>query len=246
MKTTKPIATISYNSEAYLALKLGELLASGKISFWAFVPHIAEDDEATKDHCHVYVEPSKLLQTDDLREYLKEFDPLTPSKPLGCIQWVSSKFDDWYLYGLHDKAYLASKGQSRRYRYRPSDFRTSDDDDLHFKVKRINRLSVSPYSAMLEAQRQGLTWQQFVRLGSVPIPQFALFEKAWFALLSDETYRNDRDGHEVEVDADTGEVLEQPSDSSENAPQSSATPSWYEVHTDANFVSLDPEEELPW
>ena len=239
MKTTKPIATISYNTEAYLALKLGELLSSGKISFWAFVPHIAEDDEARKDHCHVYVEPSKLLQTDDLREYLKEFDPKMPSKPLGCIQWVSSKFDDWYLYGLHDKAYLASKGESRRYRYRASDFRTSDEDDLHFKVKRINRLSVSPYSAMMEAQQQGLTWQQFVRLGSVPIPQFSLFEKAWFALLADETYRNDRAGHEVVVDADTGEILEAPTESSE-------APTWYEVHTGANLVSLDPDEELPW
>lgn len=110
MRTTKPIATISFNSPAFLKLKLEELTKAGKISFWAFIPHKPEDDEAgTKEHNHLYAEPSKMMQTDDLKAELLEFDPEHPDKPKGCLPFRTSKFADWYLYGLHDKRYLASK-----------------------------------------------------------------------------------------------------------------------------------------
>lgn len=89
MRTTKPISTISFNSREYLALKLHELQKSGRISFWAFVEHQPEDDEAGKKvHNHVFVIPSKMLQTDDLREELKEYDPEHPDKPKAVLRGI--------------------------------------------------------------------------------------------------------------------------------------------------------------
>lgn len=229
MRTTKPISTISFNSSAYLELKLNELLKAGKISFWAFIEHSPEDDEGgNKIHHHVYIEPAKMLQTDDIKSELKEFDPTHPAKPLGCLTFKSSKFADWYMYGLHDIRYLASKSQSRKYHYLHDDFITSDDDDFLFKARTIDRIALSPYAAMSDAQSQGITFEEYFSRGTIPLPQLALFEKAWYLLLDAHTNRNDRSNHPMDVDEDTGEILEELSSDSEG------------------FVELDPEEELPF
>lgn len=197
MRTTKPISTISFNTPEYLYLKLEELRRARRISFWAFIVHLPEDDEGgKKQHCHVYIEPSKMLQTDDLKDELKEFDPLNPDKPLGTISFVSSKFDHWYLYALHDKRYLASKSQSRVHHYLHEEIMTSDSDDLLCKAKSIDLLSLSPYADMLDAIDNGYTFPEYFSRGVVPIAQVRQFEFAWNTLLSNRTNRNGRDGHD--------------------------------------------------
>lgn len=206
MRTTKPVATISFNSPEFLQLKLEELQKAGRISFWCFITHKPEDDEGgKKEHCHLYVEPSKMIQTDDLKQALLEFDPQKPATPRGTISWSSSKFDHWYMYALHDKRYLASKGQSRRFHYVHSDLVSSDADDLLFKARSIDLVSLSPYADMLDAQGHGISWGEYFARGTVPLPQVALFERAWYLLAEARTNRNGRDGHEI--DEDTGEVL---------------------------------------
>lgn len=209
MRTTKPISTIAYNTEAYLQLTLNSLMKAKIISFWAYIKHKPEDDEAgNKTHFHVYAEPAKMLQTVDLREKFMEYDPLKPDKPLGCLNFRSSKtFGDWYLYGLHDRAYLASKGETRRYHYSASEMVSSDSDDLNYLVQTIDLLSLSRYSEMLDAQAQGVTWAEYFSRGTIPIPQVRNYEYAWNALLSSHTDRNGRPGHEVEFDEVTGEVF---------------------------------------
>lgn len=209
MRTTKPVATISFNTPQYLECKLIELTKAGRISFWAFIPHKPEDDEGgLKEHCHVYVEPSKMLQTDDLKAEFLEYDPNKPAKPRGTLSWNSSKFDPWYLYALHDKRYLASKGQSRRYHYQHDDIHSSDPDDLLCKSRTIDMVSLSPYADMEDAQQHGLTWAQYFARGTVPISQVALFERAWHLLIQSRTDRSDREGHPMDVDPVTGEVTE--------------------------------------
>lgn len=196
MRTTKPISTVSYNSIPYLTLKLEELQRAKRISFWAFVWHQAEDDEqGKKDHCHVYIEPAKMLQTEDIRDELKEYDP-TNEKPLGCLSFVSSKFDHWYLYALHDKRYLAMKGQSRRFTYSHDCFVTSDADDLLHKARSIDLLGLSPYAAMEDAIAQGLTFAEYFKRGTIPLPQLHAFQMAWSLLQSTDTDRNGRGGHD--------------------------------------------------
>lgn len=202
MRTTKPIATISFNTKDYLTLKLNELVKAKILSFWAFIEHKPEDDEGgKKKHFHVYCEPSKMLQTDDLKEALKEFDPTNPEKPLGTISFVSSKFDPWYLYALHDKRYLATKGEKRRFHYVHDDIVTSDPDDLLCKSRSIDMLSLSPYEDIIDAQLQGLSWAEYFSRGTVPLPQVRNFQLAW-ELLSNgiETYRNGREGHPMQPD----------------------------------------------
>lgn len=200
MRTTKPISTISFNTPSYLEQKLTELTRCGRISFWSFITHLPEDDEAgNKPHSHVYIEPSKMLQTDDLKNELKEFDPSKPDKPLGCLPFRSSKFDSWYMYGLHDKRYLASKGQSRKHHYEHDQFVSSDDDNLTFLARSIDMMALSPYSDMLDAQSHGVTFEEYFSRGTVPLPQVAMFERAWYFLLNGSTYRNGRSGHDDEA-----------------------------------------------
>lgn len=207
MRTTKPISTISFNTPAFLKQKLEELTNAGRISFWAFIVHKPEDDEGgKKEHAHVYVEPSKMLQTDDLKHELKEFDPKFPDKPLGCISWNSSKFADWYLYALHDKRYLAMKGQSRRYHYKHEDFVTSDPDDLLAKARSIDLLSLSPYADMMDAIENGVTWTEYFARGTVPLPQVRNFQLAFQALALNATNRNGRKGHANEPEPDPDHV----------------------------------------
>lgn len=45
MRTSKPIATISYNSADFLKLRLNDLIKSKKICDWMFIQHTAEADE---------------------------------------------------------------------------------------------------------------------------------------------------------------------------------------------------------
>lgn len=200
MRTTKPISTISFNTQGYLVLKLNELSKAGRISFWAFIEHEPEDDEGgKKKHFHVYIEPSKMLQTDELRTELIEPDPTHPEgKPRGVLTFTSSKFDPWYMYALHDKRYLASKGQSRVHHYTHDQIICSDSDDLYCKAKSIDMLSLSPYFDMQEAMSLGLTFQEYFSRGTVPLAQVRQFEFAWNLLLCGHTDRGDRDGHDNE------------------------------------------------
>jgi hypothetical protein len=222
---------------------LTELQKAGRISFWAFITHKPEDDEGgKKEHSHVYVEPSKMLQTDDLKEALKEFDPTNPTKPLGCISWLSSKFDPWYLYALHDKRYLASKSQSRRFHYSSDDFRSSDDDELLFKVKSIDMISLSPYADMEDAISQGLTFSEYFSRGTVPLAQVVLFQRAWDLLIQTHTDRNGRQGHVNAVfDVDTGELIENP-----DKPLCKSEELFNTSKSDVEFTVLDEDDELPF
>lgn len=196
MRTTKPISTISYNTPRYLVCKLTELCNAHVIAFWAFIQHQPEDDEGgDKMHCHVYVEPARMLQTEDLRAELKELDPNNPKRPLGCMPWRSSKWDDWCMYGLHDRAYLAAKGETRRYEYRLDQFATSDEDTLLCMYRQINIDKLTPWAAMAQAIEQGLTFAEYIRHGRVPIQQLRQYQLAWELLMAPVTNRNGHPGH---------------------------------------------------
>lgn len=215
MRTTKPITTISFNSPEYLELKLNELTKAGLVSFWAFITHKPEDDEGgTKYHHHVYIEPSRMVQTDDIKAELMEYDPENPGKPKGCLPFRTSKFDPWYMYALHDKRYLASKGESRRFHYVHDDIVTSDPDNLLYLSRMIDLVSLSPYADMEDAQLHGLSFEEYFSRGTVPLPQIKQFEQAWYLLLQARTDRGNREGHamsaDVVLDPSTGEVVETP------------------------------------
>lgn len=127
MRTSKPIATISYNSQEYLYYKLRELVRNHKVSDFMFINHFAEEDER-KNHIHLWIKPNTLLDTMALQQFLIEPNPQDPEKPYKCIDFRPSSVDDWILYSQHYAPYLASKGESREYHYTKDDFIYCDED----------------------------------------------------------------------------------------------------------------------
>lgn len=224
MNTAKPIATISWNSEPFLREKLRELTKARKIDFWAFIHHEPEDDEAgNKPHCHVYIEPSKRTQTAALKDEFKEYDPAKPDKPRGVLAFRNSKFGDWYLYGLHDPAYLAAKMQTRRHHYSPEHMQSMDEDELRARVYTIDMSDLTPVKRLQAFQNAGKTFNEAVATGIVPIAQIKQYETAWQYIATSETNRNGRPGHpeppddigdlvvtQMQVNPETGEIAESP------------------------------------
>jgi hypothetical protein len=209
VRTTKAIATISFNTRAYLQLKLDELKKAKIISVYHFIEHLPEDDEGgKKHHIHLYIEPAKLIQTEELNEHFLEFDLEKPDKPKRCLPFRSSKFGDWYLYVLHDTAYLISKNQTRRYKYEHKDIVTSDSDELYRASKMIDTRSLVVWKDMREAVLDGLTFAEYFVRSGLPVQQINAFEKAYTLLLNNCTYRSDRETHTPKVDAVTGEIIE--------------------------------------
>ena len=139
MNTKKPISTISYNSKEFLERLLNDLIASKKIAFWSAILHqgeILDDGYIEKDHFHVYIEPHKQVDTMDIQEASKEYDPKYPDKPLKCINFRPSDWDNWVWYNLHDTVYLMSKGEQRQYQYSKEDFIYSDEDEFQYRFER--------------------------------------------------------------------------------------------------------------
>ena len=196
MKTSKPISTISYNTDSYLILKLNELVEAKVIEFWCYMSHKAEDDEAgKKDHKHIFAIPTKMVQTADLKPHFQEFCGVD-KKPLGVTIFVHSDPDNFILYALHDKSYLASKGQSRKFHYEFDEFITNDPDTLYFLYRQIDLLSLSRYHDLVEASEKGLTFKEYLSRGTVPVQQIFQFEHLWSLINSDETNRNGKPNHD--------------------------------------------------
>lgn len=135
MRTSKPIAFISYNTSDFLLSKLNELVSSSRISDFYFIHHLGEIDTDTgykdKDHFHVWLCPNRLLDTTELSVFFKEVDILHPSnKPLGVVfsPCPISKLDDFIMYCLHDVRYLRLKGETKQYSYSQDDFVYYDYD----------------------------------------------------------------------------------------------------------------------
>lgn len=173
MKTSKPISTISYNSETFLRKKIEYWKSIGIIEFGMWIKHEPEADEK-KAHFHVYLKPAKLIQTMDLEFDSQEIDPLHPETPLKMISFRISKESDWVLYGLHDEAYLSSKGMVREKHYDISDIQSTCDDTLkdilsHVSDERKGQLEFR----IIDCVAKGMTWVEIVRSGLIPIRQIA-------------------------------------------------------------------------
>lgn len=206
MKTTLPISTISYNTEAYLEMMLNKLLKAHKIQFWAYIPHVPEEDER-KEHFHVYMEPAERMQTEDLREEFVEI-VLGEEKPRACMPFNTSKiFGNWYMYVIHDVDFLLSKGMTRKYHYARKDMLCSDPDYLDEKIRQIDMLNLTPYKKMKEAIEHGDAFEDMIARGNVPLPLINQYKTAWFSIVDvikhkEETNRNGRKNHEEYADGE--------------------------------------------
>lgn len=209
MKTSKNISSISYNTDEFLKLKLDELIEGKIITYYMFINHKPEEDEK-KEHKHLFIIPAKMVQTDDIRqELLEPFTELDNSKPLGTMPFVNAKTDDWLLYAIHDKHYLATKGQTRKYHYKWEDIKASDEDYKNILIQEIS-ITVTPYDKIQSARISGQNFYEFIASGQVPIRDITYYEKAWQSfdmiksqqdekILNDRLNRNGKSNHETIV-----------------------------------------------
>lgn len=206
MKTSKPFSTISYNSPQFLEIKLNDLVNRRKIAFWAYVQHLPEEDEK-KPHKHLLIFPNGQVNTDEiLLDILIEYDPTHPDKPLGCVGVKSSKFYDWYMYSIHDKEYLASKGQSRKYHYTRDDVVCSDDDILNEEIHQMDMSKLSKVKALNQAVKDGVPFEELLARGQIPVQQVYAFQRTYEMLQNYATFRAERETHQ-KIDPNSGEVI---------------------------------------
>ena len=211
MRTSKPFSMISYNTNDFLREKLNELVQGGLIQFWAFIEHLPEDDEK-KAHKHLYIIPAKLIDTQRIEKALQEID-LTDitAKPLGAIFPQSSKFADWYLYGLHDKKYLAYKGQKRKYHYNDNAFVVSCQDTLRELKNLIDYTELNRLSLIFEKAENGESLTDIIKTCNIPLRLIGQVKQLYDIIRSHiniELYRNNRETHSPKVDIETGEIIE--------------------------------------
>ncbi len=192
MKTSKPFSTISYNSADFLENKIAELIQAGVIDFACYIEHQAEEDEK-KSHKHVFIMPSGIVDTNKFFKCFEEKDE-TNAKPLGCTIGVSSKFDDWYLYAMHDTAYLASKGQSRKYHYTFTQFRNTDEDFFRELVNMVDRSRFIGTERVINAVKDGIPFEELILYGAVPIQLIHQYKFA-YECINGALYRNGRKTH---------------------------------------------------
>ena len=208
MRTSKPFSMISYNTEAFLQEKLDELRQAGLIQFWAFIEHLPEEDEE-KAHKHMYVIPARMIDTLRIEKALQEIDlnDLT-AKPLGAIFPRPSKFDDWYLYALHDRRYLAYKGQKRKYHYNDKAFVVSCQDTFRELKNLIDYTEINRLSLILEKAENGESLASIIKTSNIPLQLIGQVRQLYDIIVgSFETYRNGRASHQ-KVDPETGEIIE--------------------------------------
>jgi hypothetical protein len=182
MRTSKPFSMISYNSDGFLKITLNELIKGGLIQFWAYIHHLPEEDEA-KAHKHLYIMPNKLLDTQTIEKALQEIDPNNPlAKPLGAIFPRVSKFDDWYLYCLHDKKYLASKGQTRQYTYNDNAFIVSCQDTFRELKNLIDYSAINRYSDIIEKIERGESLPDILKTTNIPLQLIGQVKQLYYII----------------------------------------------------------------
>lgn len=183
MITRSPFAAISYNTDDFLKMKLNDLIVEGVLQFWYFINHKAEVDEKS-DHKHVYFVPCKQVDTFVLQNYFDEFDPKCPDLPLKTRIGAHAKFADKYLYDLHDKDYLASKGLERKFVYSHDDIVSSDDDYLWELVHTSDFTKWKKEADFKNAIRRRETFDTLLEKGFVPIQQIYQYQKAYDILIN--------------------------------------------------------------
>jgi hypothetical protein len=209
MRTSKPFSMISYNTKEFLIEKLNELRQVGLIQFWAFIEHLPEDDEK-KAHKHMYIIPAKLIDTQRIEKALQEIDlnDLT-AKPLGAIFPQSSKFDDWYLYSLHDRKYLAFKGQKRKYHYNDNAFIVSCQDTFQELKNLIDYTKINRLNLIIEKAENGEGLADIIKTCNIPLQLIGQVKQLYNIIISHvDLYRNNRETHSPRVDVETGEIIE--------------------------------------
>lgn len=189
MRTRKPISNVGYLSDDYLIAKLDEAISENKISFWCFIRHFGDED-LKKDHVHVYVIPTGTLDTVSFSSKFVEIDPGNPL-PLRMLQWQPSKFDDWWLYILHDPDYLEMKRMKRNYRYSQDLVHCSDMEQLEYMISMIDYGNIFSLNKIINAAQGQMSIAQAIKEGIIPQGQLNRYVNIFKAIKYDSRIMTD-------------------------------------------------------
>lgn len=177
MRTKQNISTICYNTDKFLKFQLDELISSNLIDFYAFCRHKKECDEK-KDHIHLFLMPSKQIETSDLNVRFTEKEKDKDIYTGTCGIWHTvgkNNTSDWLLYTLHDPVYLKIKGCTDRvYAYTLDDFITSSIDglnELYYDALHTSKCYFDKHirDKILESKNPHQTGVELVKNGYVPL-----------------------------------------------------------------------------
>lgn len=184
MRTKRPIATVTWNSPLFLENVLNELIEQQQISFYCYIQH-QPDEDSGKVHYHVFMIPTVTIDTIDFRDNFTELPSNLPSnateeqkKPIRSLLIDVSKFDDWYLYALHDELYLESKGLKRNIHYSSIDVHSNDYDQLAYYTAHIDysKISGNRVRKIQQAVSQNVSFSELCMHGAIPIQQIKQYE----------------------------------------------------------------------
>lgn len=230
MRTSCPLTALSYLPADVLNARLNYLTAHNKIDFWGYIQHKGEvitlgvlstpitDNflpvpvsgvPRDKDHIHLYFQPSKLIDTNDLSDLSYGLDMIDPSGnpiPLKTTGYRKCRsFEDWYLYNLHYEPYLKTKLEVKEFHYAPTDFVWSDLSVAGMMIDEA--LSKSNFAKTMRVRSfldNGGTVEDLAYEGAIS-PGEAFAYKNFGTLFHSGQWR--AGAHIQQVNVDTGEVI---------------------------------------
>lgn len=168
MATQLPVSSISYTSEKFLVDVLDDLYGQHTIQAYQYICHKGEDGD--KDHIHFRIEPNRRIDPMNIRDLLRESDPMHPDKPFTVRPFRFSNEEDWFLYVLHDSEYMKMKyGEclepGEKIPYKVSDLRASDDYDIETAVIRARQWLKHNSQNIIKSLRSGVSAVDLVLQG---------------------------------------------------------------------------------
>lgn len=183
MPTKKPLSTVSFNTEPFLRSVLSRFPGA----FWFYIRHEPEQRtilQEKKPHYHVYIDfNGASVDPAVIRDYFVE-KVEGEDKPRKCLPLKASKFEDAYLYFLHDETYLTAKNETRDFHYLTSDIVTNSQDDL---IELVNMIDYRKYqradylSIMEQAYNRGVrSFGTLITFYRPPLNQYQSWARCWF------------------------------------------------------------------
>lgn len=179
--TALPISTISYNSKDFLLTKLDELFNAGKLDDYRTINHKGEGGD--KDHWHVFMIPTRRIDTAQLRMEFQEIDINNPEKPLGVMPMRKSSSDDWLMYSLHDEAYLKTHSKNdeanHKIRYQLEDVITPFIEQLQRDYKRAISLRRTEAQIVIDELDSGTNLRDIMYMYDISPIKIQAIYNAW-------------------------------------------------------------------
>lgn len=181
MITTGSFGFISYNSREFLINVLQNFIDNGIFLRCACWFHESTGKE--KNHFHCWIEPSKQIDTSTIVEKFVERDIENDcEQSIAILPRCKSKWNDAYLYGIHDSEYLSSKGLERELvnikndnHIYLGDFKVDIVQAEMFRLKKC----LAPYARLKQLCLQGKTLEDVYLILRIPFAQLNAVANAY-------------------------------------------------------------------